>query len=477
MINVRDYGAVGDGTANDYQAFIAAIAASKTVGPISKPSTFTGTWPAISGPCPVYVPTGYYKVNQTIVTGDFRGFVGDGKTSSSIIAGASMPYVLDVRTMNRGTLRDLRVDGAGLADTGIISDFNMNIGGPSLNNIYSDIFIENHLTCGWHADDNNDCYFERIFITSSGQTSFMATASGGPLQFLNCNFLGEVHVIAQNISFSYCVTGGIVLRGSSFNLLKYEGGYAYTSPHNNAVVYIAGDGNGGTNNTYPTETGPITFSGSHIEMPDTGSIIGGAGLFHFGINATGCHIFNPGSTGKGNIIGPSVTSVFYPAATNKFSNCNFQRMNTPTTYNGFTNVYENCYIDNYYSNEPNYLKTTGGDVATVLGLPGIGQDAQSRASNRFVTGTQDGAAYDHYNFALRGHWGMALKTYNDSVTGFVDFRLGKIDLLDGFYVNGHKIPDFSQGLPQYADNSSALTGFHNATGKLYHTAGVVKITY
>lgn len=63
MINVKSYGAVGDGVANDTAAFVAAIAASKM-------------FPAQ----PVFIPAGRYVISQTIVTGNFRGFIGEGKT-------------------------------------------------------------------------------------------------------------------------------------------------------------------------------------------------------------------------------------------------------------------------------------------------------------------------------------------------------------------------------------------------------------
>lgn len=476
MINVRDYGAVGDGSHDDYPAFAAAITAAKAVN--------------ANAPSAVYAPAGHYMVSQPIVTGDFRGLVGDGKTSTTIIAGASMPYVLDARTMNRGTLRDFHIDCAGLASTGIITDYSG--GGPSLNNTYSDVFIENHLQYGWQANNNNDCYFERIFITYSGTASLVSAAPGGPLQFLNCNFLGEIHVAAQNISFSYCVTGGIVLSGSGYNLLKYEGGYAFASTNTKAVISI--DGNLSSNNNYPTESGPITFNGSHIEMGSGGFLIGGKntspnlGLFHYGVNAIGCHIFDSSGSGTGSFIDVNnVTSVFAPAATSKFSNCMIQHMNTPTTIGAFTLQYENCYFDNYYNNTLNYLSLTGGDVTNVLGLPGVGQDVYGRASNRIVNGNGDGASYTTYNSVLRGHWGMALKDYADNINGYIDFRAGKIDMKGGFYVNGQQLPvltqynegssrpGFASGLPAYTSNTSAKSAL--GTGKLYQNAGVVMITY
>jgi hypothetical protein len=56
--------------------------------------------------------------------------------------------------------------------------------------------------------------------------------------------------------------------------------------------------------------------------------------------------------------------------------------------------------------------------------------------NGFVSGTGDGASYDKYNFALRGHFGMALSDFNNKVNGFYNFRKGAWDVKDGYYING-----------------------------------------
>jgi hypothetical protein len=466
-VNIRWFGAKGNSTTDDTAAINAAIAFSTTL------------------PAPVYVPTGVYRITQTIVTGNFRGFIGDGKTSSSFFANPTtstpLAIALDVRGMDRGVLKDFRVDCNQKANVGINTDYGT--GGGSLNNSYSNIFIENYKTTGWQANDNNDCYFERIAIpySSGSEASLKSIAPGGPLQFLNCNFLNHVYVASQNTSFVDCVTGGIIVYGAGFNVIKYEGGYAFPSVANNSVIFIAGDGNG----TLPTEAGPITFSGSHIEVSANQYLIGGTGRLHYGVNATGCHLQSlSAAAASGGIISPTVTSVYYPAATNVFTNCWFWKVNTALTNGGFTNQYVNCYVDSYYFNEPNYLKLTGGDVKNVLGLPGIGEDSLSRANNRFINGNGDNASYNLNNMYLRGHWGLGLQGPDGTVNGFIDFRLGKIDLKDGFYINKQKlvslITDASghgniNGLAQYPDNASAVNIL--GTGKLYHTSGTVKITY
>ena len=65
--------------------------------------------------------------------------------------------------------------------------------------------------------------------------------------------------------------------------------------------------------------------------------------------------------------------------------------------------------------------------------------------------------------------------------GFIDFRLGKIDLKAGYYIDTKAaltldnagFPNLN-GLAGYSDNASAVSAL--GLGKLYHTNGTVMIT-
>lgn len=77
---------------------------------------------------------------------------------------------------------------------------------------------------------------------------------------------------------------------------------------------------------------------------------------------------------------------------------------------------------------------SGATFTGAVGLPHFG------GSGGFENGNGDAASYTSYNFALKGWWGLAMKTYDNSINGYYDFRTGKWDVKDGFYVNGTKIP-------------------------------------
>jgi hypothetical protein len=498
MINVKDYGAMGNGSHDDTQAFIIAINESK------KPQAQ-----------PVFVPAGTYLISSPLITGDFKGMVGEGKASSILKAiypansSTALPCVLNASNMARGVLRDFQIDCDGKANTAIITDWTNLPAGPSLNNHYADIIIVgNYLQNGWSAQENNDCYFERIAIEHSQPAApstnyrhaLTSSASGGPLQFFNCNFLNELVLAGQMISFTDCVVNGVTILGSGFNIVNFVGTYVFSSNFTGYNIYIAPDRNG----NLPTEAGPITFVGSHIEIPDGRYLIGTdiknnvSGKLHYGINATGCHLFappiNPTPTPFRNpvahLVSPNLTSTYYPFAVNKFSNCWFQYIvmdqSVPSTLqpNGaFINQFENCYTDSYYFNEPPYLNLrTGGDVKGNLGLPGQGEDASSRANNRFMDGNGDAANYGVNNIYLQGHNGMGLKDNLGNVKGYIDFRLGKIDLKHGYYIDtkpgltidGQGNPNIN-GLLEYNNNTDAKNAL--GVGRLYRTGGDVKITF
>lgn len=64
---------------------------------------------------------------------------------------------------------------------------------------------------------------------------------------------------------------------------------------------------------------------------------------------------------------------------------------------------------------------------------------QGSGTNGLINGNGDAASFDTQNFRIRGHWGMGMETYNGSVNGYYDFRSGKWDVKDGYYINGSKL--------------------------------------
>lgn len=57
-------------------------------------------------------------------------------------------------------------------------------------------------------------------------------------------------------------------------------------------------------------------------------------------------------------------------------------------------------------------------------------------TNFFANGTGDGADRTTHNIKFRGHWGMGMATYDDTIHGVYDFRLGKWDVDEGYDIGG-----------------------------------------
>ena len=100
-VNVRDYGATGDGVTNDYTAIAAALAASDSI----------------------YLPAGTYLTGSTIAVDGTKHIHGDGigvSILSKTTAGAIMKVNSGAAVTTRyGSIRDLTISGSSLADIGM----------------------------------------------------------------------------------------------------------------------------------------------------------------------------------------------------------------------------------------------------------------------------------------------------------------------------------------------------------------------
>ncbi|VWD07735.1 phage tail fiber protein [Burkholderia aenigmatica] len=101
-------------------------------------------------------------------------------------------------------------------------------------------------------------------------------------------------------------------------------------------------------------------------------------------------------------------------------------------------------------------KNVGGTMAAPLYLHSTG------GTNGFENGTGDGASYATHNFALKGWYGMGMRSFDGGVTGYFDFRAGKWDVKGGFYVNGARVWDPSNFDP----NTKVNKGGDTMTGDL-----------
>ncbi|MGG0811444.1 hypothetical protein ABE142_02070 [Paenibacillus alvei] len=77
------------------------------------------------------------------------------------------------------------------------------------------------------------------------------------------------------------------------------------------------------------------------------------------------------------------------------------------------------------------LPIAGGTVRGNLGVQGPNGVLQ------FQSGTGDNATYETYNNAMQAHWGLAMKTYDSTVTGLWDSRMGRWVTKGGYVVQNN----------------------------------------
>lgn len=122
-LNVRSFGAKGDGSANDATAIQAAITACSTAG--------GGV---------VYLPPGTYKVTSPLEHKNFVSLVGSGADSCTLRASGNV-YAVNLTGANRTAIRDLTIDAAAVQSSG----GGINMVAASLNARFENLYFGNNL--------------------------------------------------------------------------------------------------------------------------------------------------------------------------------------------------------------------------------------------------------------------------------------------------------------------------------------------
>lgn len=120
VLNVKDYGAAGDGTTDDTAAIQAAIDIAIGGAPAAAASSVR------SAVKPVYIPKGTYKITAPLRIYSVQGFVmqGDGEETIITVAG-SIAYAVDMNGLYRSRLSDLTITGLSASDD-VQSAFGLN---------------------------------------------------------------------------------------------------------------------------------------------------------------------------------------------------------------------------------------------------------------------------------------------------------------------------------------------------------------
>ena len=173
-VSVKDFGAVGNGVADDTAAIVAACAASNSID----------------------FPTGTYKITATIEPGANKFLNFSNVTILSSVAGPAFLIRgnTDVVTFSGDVLIDCQ---STVGSVGLKIQATSAIASPATTNTFDQLFVRN-ATIGVHlySDGNQGIYyndFYRVQVQDSTKGIFLETAGGGASQReVNANHFGMV---------------------------------------------------------------------------------------------------------------------------------------------------------------------------------------------------------------------------------------------------------------------------------------------
>lgn len=280
-VPVTRFGALGDGVTDDTAAIQACI-----------------DWCGANNRA-VFLPGGQYVTGELT---DSYGvdFLGSGLAVTRLWAKPGTTVMLTSQDSSNKRISGILFDGRGYAETCLDTSWTQG-DGPSVGNVYRDLWLQNYTTLGWIAEDNNDCPFENVsFIAQGGDRSIPAiqlTGAGGAVWMKDCRIFGPLLLSAQIAYLNGCVTHDIQLQAGAWNMLDIDGGYWFAGVDTGCNLYLAAS----------AATYAATIS-SHMENAETnGSLIGGTGRVEGYISVHGgSYMPVQGATGV-RLIGPDLT--------------------------------------------------------------------------------------------------------------------------------------------------------------------------
>ena len=259
LLNVKTFGAVGDGVTNDTAAVQKAITAGANAGQ------------------KVFFPQGTYLVDSITQDGGQGGILGESMWSTIIKARSAQTTLVSLTNLYGTEISNITFDPNGLVGTCL--DTSWSTAAPSISMKYSHISFAAATwgTQAWKAQYNNDTTFESIVIPqSTSKPGLVLNAPGGDCRLTDCTLFSRLDINCQNISIKGGVVSGINVTGSDDNNIEAIGTYWYADPSGNSL-----------NNLNVSASGYMqccTILGGRVENgSSSGFFFGGSGSVNGGI--------------------------------------------------------------------------------------------------------------------------------------------------------------------------------------------------
>lgn len=219
VVNVKNFGAVGDGVTNDTAAFTASM-----------------TFAAANGNQYVYVPAGTYVISSTISVPSQCGFFGTGGSVISFTgAGVCFSCGDAISKSNKIAIRDIRINLIAITSTAIKLD---NCTDSELKDLYIEgpysnfatrtnvgVLITGDLFGSWfNSIQNVDCNHVHVGFKLLGDGAVNPSYPTNQL-FINCSSLGDVGVgdvssVGFLIQGKYVGSGTVITGGNVESIAK-----------------------------------------------------------------------------------------------------------------------------------------------------------------------------------------------------------------------------------------------------------------
>jgi hypothetical protein len=174
--------------------------------------------------------------------------------------------------------------------------------GPSLQCVFSGVWVESYASTGWLADNNNDVSFFKCNIRNPvllNQVALQIRASGGLVSMRDCTWSsGLLDISAQNVELTACWGHGIRFAAGATNVVLMNACYLYGSPVTNAIISTNGVASG-------TKIQSMEINGGWIDCTQGYSVINAR--IGSGVRFNGCTFSPTGGTISALLLGPGCT--------------------------------------------------------------------------------------------------------------------------------------------------------------------------